>query len=209
MFVYYAIVLLLGWLILLLWPTRVINKKNRPKRKKGAVICCNHHTLFDPVIVGMHIPRRLRFVAKKEITKSLPGRFIIWSTGSFAVDRGQPNVGTLKKMIAVLKKGKVILLFPEGTRNRGDEGSLQELHNGAILLAVKARVPIVPMAMLRRPRVFRRNYFVYGEPLEYAELYEQKLTKEKLETATRLLAERMEELQRAEPRFPNKIIERK
>ena len=195
MFIYALLVLLVGPLILILWPTRVVHKKNRPM-KGGAVICCNHYMLFDPVIVGMHIiGRRLRFAAKIELSRNPIVRFIVWSTGSVFVDRGKPNIATLKKMIGVLKAGKVLLLFPEGHRNRnGEDGNLLALQNGAVMLSVKAGVPVVPAAFIRKPRAFRRNRLVYGEPLSFPELEGEVLTKEKLAAATERLAESMKGL---------------
>ncbi|MDR1092536.1 MAG: 1-acyl-sn-glycerol-3-phosphate acyltransferase [Clostridiales bacterium] len=194
---YFVFVVLIGPIVLLLWPTRVINKKNRPKR--GAVICCNHYSLPDPLIVGMHILRRLRYVIKKEFAKNIFGKFFVWGIGSVTVDRGKADLKALRKMLNLLKAGKALMMFPEGHRNRGGEdGGMLELRNGAVMLAAKTRVPIVPAAFLKKPRYFRRNYLAYGEPLEFPELYGVPLTKDKLDAASRRLAESMERLKKTE-----------
>jgi len=195
MILYYLLVLIIGIPLFIFWPAKVVNRKYRPKRGKGALICCNHLTLLDPLIVGMHIPRRLWFVAKKEYADSFFGKFMVRGSGSFPIDRGKPNLDTMKRMIAVLKKGKAILLFPEGTRNKGAEtDGLLALQNGAVMLSVKSQVPVYPVALLKRPRFLRFNKIIYGEPIEFTELYGEMLTREKLDAATQRLAESMEGL---------------
>ncbi|GHV01888.1 hypothetical protein FACS1894211_12390 [Clostridia bacterium] len=199
MFIYCMGVFLLSLPLWILWPLKVIDKKNLPKRGKGAIVCCNHHRFFDPMLIGVHSPRRLYFVAKKELMRRPLIRFVIWSTGSVSVDRGKTDLKALKRMLQLLKAGKPLLMFPEGHRNKdGENGELLALQHGAVMLAVKARVPIVPAAMLKRPRLFRRNYLVYGESIEFSELYGEILTKERLDGATQRLAERMEALKHTE-----------
>lgn len=189
-----AIILLLP--ILFLFPTKVINKKNRPKKKQGGILSCNHYTLVDPLVIGAHIlNRRLYFFSKKEFAQKNPiGRFLIWSLGSVAIDRENPEIGSLKKAISLMKKGKLLLVFPEGTRNKTGAEDMLKMKNGSVQMSIRSGTPIFPAVLYRKPKVFRKNYLIYGEPVSFEEFKGKPLTKETLEEGTLKLQASMDAL---------------
>jgi 1-acyl-sn-glycerol-3-phosphate acyltransferase len=82
--------------------------------------------------------------------------------GTFGVDRGNNDMGAIKNAMRVLKNGRKLLMFPEGTRvSEGEEGSAK---TGAVVLATKMNVPVIPMFIPRKKRLFRRTPVVVGEP---------------------------------------------
>ena len=94
-----------------------------------------------------------------------------------------------------LKNKKVLGIFPEGTRNKGeDTAQMQEAKSGAIVIASKAGVPIIPAAIYRRPKFFRQNKILIGEPFYVQGANPKKLTKEEIEENTTKLAEIMNNL---------------
>ena len=93
-----------------------------------------------------------------------------------------------------LKRGERLLLFPEGTRKDvSDEESLS-LKNGTAMFAVKSQVPVVPMWLLKKPKAFRRNVLLVGEPFVLDEFAGQKMSKELLEKASGIISQKMQSL---------------
>ena len=95
-----------------------------------------------------------------------------------------------KNSIKVLKNNKPLGIFPEGTRNKGNEESdMLEAKSGAIVFASKTGVPIIPMAIYRRPKLFRSNKILIGEPFYPTGANPSKLTKEEVDENTKKLVE--------------------
>ena len=105
-------------------------------------------------------------MAKKELfTPKIKG-FFIGHLGGYKVDRGGADLGAIKTSLKLLKNKKNLAIFPEGTRNKArDIDGLLEIHNGAVMIAQKAGVPIVPVVIEKRPKIFRRNRIIVGEPI--------------------------------------------
>lgn len=109
----------------------------------GYIVAANHASLLDPPIVGQFLPRQVSFFARKTLWK--PGIAAWWLTavGTIPVDRdGGASLDAVKRVLQALAEGKVVIVFPEGTRSAN--GELQPAKPGVGLLACKARVPVVP-----------------------------------------------------------------
>ena len=195
------IIYVLAWIpVRILFPLKVVGKKNLPK-SGGVVLCCNHFSNFDVILLQAGISRRMYYLVKKELMKN---KFFAWflrKMGAFSVDRGAGDLAATKFALGKLKQGKPMCLFPEGTRNKESE-ELQALKSGSVLFSAKTNSPLVPMMILKRPRVFSRNVLVIGEPVEFGFAVANKPSKEELEQATQTLAEKMTALQKENlPRF--------
>ena len=115
--------------------------------------------------------------------------------GGVAVDREKGDLSAIKNSLKILKQNKPLVIFPEGTRNKnGEEGSLGHLHSGAVVIASMAKVPIVPIVILKRPKAFRKNAIIIGEPFYAENETKTKLTKEEIDGFTALLGDKMHEL---------------
>ena len=124
----------------------------------GAVLACNHLSTWDPPIVGSVTPRRLEFMAKKELFISPFSRAVMRGLRAFPVDRQGQDIGAIKEALRRLAEGRVIGIFVQGTRNVGDAAAF----DGAAFLAQRAKVPIVPAAIWREGRSFHVRY---GSPI--------------------------------------------
>ena len=118
-------------------------------------------------------------MAKKELfDKKLKAKFIRW-LGGIPVDREKLDITTIKECFKTLKNGDILVVFPEGTRNKkADEIDLLPLKGGANLIAFKTNSKIVPVGMAKKYKVFRKNYMYVGEPYDYSSLKGQKLSAE-------------------------------
>jgi 1-acyl-sn-glycerol-3-phosphate acyltransferase len=150
---------------------KTFNAEVIPK-KTGALVVCNHRHNFDPFVATCSTFKiRFHYVAKKELFKNPIISFILNSAGVIPVDREGIDKNMIRKSVELLKKGKTILIFGEGTRNKSKNIDLLPLKNGFSFIAAKAKVPVIPMYMfgvnnmfkLSLPRKKIRVYF--GTPI--------------------------------------------
>lgn len=135
------------------------------------ILCSNHRSNYDPVILGASLGRDLKFMAKAELFKNPVLRFIIKLFGAFPVKRGKGDFEALKRAISILNEGNVLAMFPEGTRLKAG-GTPLRFKSGAALFAYQTHAPIVPVAIVTKGSVrpFKRIEVRVGKPLSYEEL---------------------------------------
>ncbi len=120
---------------------RVFDMENVPK-SGGVVLACNHQSFFDPLAATCAIHREGNFLARDTLFRNpLFGR-LIRSVNAFPVKRGKGDLGAIKEVLRRLKNGKMVLIFPEGTRTR--DGSIGAINPNSMAVAKKARVAVVP-----------------------------------------------------------------
>lgn len=128
------------------------------------VICANHSGFADPIWVFMLMGTRLppwTMARKSLFEKPVFGPFLA-SFRAFPVDRDNVDLAAIKKSLSVLKDGDKLLIFPEGTRVKGKKKS--EPKSGAVLLAQRAGVPLVPVYVTHNRKPFQPIKAVMGEP---------------------------------------------
>lgn len=171
-------------------PFRIIGRNKIPAG--AAIICANHSGASDPFYMAYAVPARdqLCLMAKQELFKNRILAFILYHIGTFPVNRGAADMTAMKRAMECLKSGKKLGIFPEGTRTSAD-GEVSP-KSGAIRLAEKMRVPIVPMYIPRKKKFFRINPIIVGEPIKIAG--ERRLTHEEQEQKAEELMARITEL---------------
>jgi 1-acyl-sn-glycerol-3-phosphate acyltransferase len=125
--------------------TRVAGRENVPAR--AVVFCANHQSNIDPPILFNALHRRLHVLFKKELTK-LPLLGKAFQVGGFVpIDRAsrEQSMAAIDQAAESLRQGNSFLTFPEGTRSR--TGALLPFKRGPFLMALKAQVPVVPVAV--------------------------------------------------------------
>ncbi len=129
----------------------------------GYMICSNHIHMFDPIFIGCFTDRQISFMGKKELfDKAIIGS-IFKKLGAFPVDRSKGDLGALKTAIEILSSNNVMAMFPEGTRSK--TGEIGEFKRGAALIASRADVPIVPVKIVGKYKLFGKMELRIGEPL--------------------------------------------
>ncbi len=120
----------------------------------GCVLASNHTTGPDFVILGYAAPRQVYFMAKAEIFYYQPWiTRLVATAGAFPVHRGMGDTGAMEQSIQLINAGKVLGMFPEGTRSRN--GQLQSGKTGVARIALAAGVPIVPAVVINSEPVLR------------------------------------------------------
>jgi 1-acyl-sn-glycerol-3-phosphate acyltransferase len=132
------------------------------------IVASNHGQYADPVLVCVAVPRRLQWMAKKQLFV-FPFRQFFHFIGSFPVDREGGGRGAIRAALAFLAEGWALGIFPEGT-HKGDE-STKAAKSGVVVLAVRSGAPVLPVYVGRLPgplaRLRGEKHHVYvGEPIE-------------------------------------------
>jgi len=143
----------------------VINKEYVPE-EGAALLCSNHVGALDMFFIGYKIKRLVHYMAKKELFKNpVIGAVIRW-LGAFPVNRGKGDVGAIKTVFKLLKEGKIVGIFPEGTRTGGKINANRKIKPGIAMLAIKSGVPIIPVAIKGSYRLFGKVKVIFGQPFK-------------------------------------------
>ena len=159
-------------LVALFLPWDVQGLENLPA-KGPVLVLMNHINFLDVIMPAFFLPRDVVMLSKIENFRTWGLGFFVWAYGALSVRRGEADMQAMRRSLAVLKKGQVLCIAPEGTRS-GD-GRLQRGHDGAAFVAMQADVPVVPFVSyghekflenLKRLRPTRLHIRV-GEPFRF------------------------------------------
>lgn len=188
---------ILCWLpVHILFPTRVIGKKNLIKKQR-MILSANHQTLNDAILVAIYLPLRFKYMAKAPLFNNKIFGWFLRKVGAYPVHAGQSDLTSVKKTLQYLKNDKAVCIFPEGTRLTSDEQN--QLHNGVVMFSLKTKSPIIPAMFMKKTLAFRTNTFVIGEAIrlyEMDEFQDKKLDKETLDRASTILRDAIYGLKR-------------
>lgn len=174
----YWIILPIVWVLArILWRIEVVGMEHYKAVHDGRafVIASNHIANLDPVFIAVAVVdwSRMCILAKEELFKN---PFIGWflrCMGAVAIDRGKGDTTTLEKVTSDCRKGRGVLIFPEGTRTKN--GKLGTLKSGAFVIAGAAGADMLPCRIIYstkdgRLHLFCRIRIVFGPAIPAAEL---------------------------------------
>lgn len=178
----------------IIFPTKVINKDKYFKEK--AIICSNHYASEDVLIIAQRfLWGQCRCVGKEELFKNKAIAWFLEKMGGISIKRGESDMTAYKKIVQVLRDGKQLLIFPEGTRNKEGTPEMLPFQQGASSFAIKSKSPIIPMVYHKPLKPFRRNYLMVGDPVDLSKFSELP-SHEAREKATEYLYEQMSNLKK-------------
>ena len=159
---YVTVVSILKPFMWLFFPHKVIGLENLPKGR--ALLCANHASGWDPVIIAVSMPARTRVAAmgKEELFKIPVVGWFIRKVGAFPVKRGSNDVAAMKESLKALNDEKYLMIFPEGTRV--DYPGQVEAKGGVAVLSTRTQSPIVPIYCGGKHKFLRRTTVVVGKP---------------------------------------------
>jgi 1-acyl-sn-glycerol-3-phosphate acyltransferase len=183
------------WIVFRPWSR---GRRNLPRR--GPVILASNHLSFSDHFFGpLPLPRKVVFLAKAEYftgkgVKGLASRAFFSGVGQIPIDRtgGEASERALRSGLRVLAEGRVLGIYPEGTRS--PDGRLYRGRTGVARLALESRAPVVPCAMMntfeflppgsRNPKFGVRPGVIFGQPMEFSRYYGREKDREALRAVT-------------------------
>ncbi|MEK6234091.1 MAG: 1-acyl-sn-glycerol-3-phosphate acyltransferase, partial [Planctomycetales bacterium] len=185
---------------------RCVRREVVPKTG-GGVIVANHQSHFDPVLIGLACDRPLTYLARESLFRFPPFRWLIRFYQAVPVRRDGLGLDGLREIIRRLKRGEIVVVFPEGTRT--PDGEVQEFQPGLMALVRKTKVPVIPVGFDGPYQIWSRNsrfprplgvvQMAFGEPLEpeeIAKFEERELMAELHDRVKKLHAEARDERNR-------------
>lgn len=149
-----------SWLILktIFSPVTVVGAENIPSAP--AVYAGNHQSALDIPLLYVNLPMQFRIIAKKELFRYPFMGWHLTRSGQIPIDEKnvRTNLRSLNRAVDTVKSGMPIVVFPEGGRSA--TGQINKFMSGAFYVAIKAGVPVVPMAIVGTYEALRMNTFV-------------------------------------------------
>ncbi|CAM3317096.1 MULTISPECIES: lysophospholipid acyltransferase family protein [Paenibacillus] len=155
----------------------------------GVLICSNHLSVRDPISVGIHVKRQVKFMAKAELFKIPVFGWLIDKLGAFPVKRGGVSKESIKTALTILRQGEVMGIFPEGTRNSDATAAKR----GAASFALRSGATVIPAAIIGDYKLFRKVKIIYGAPVDLSR-FEGDKSPEALDAATEIIMSKIHEM---------------
>lgn len=166
--IYWTMKVILFIPFIIFFPCRMVGKRNLPKGK--TIIVSNHKSNLDYVYIWNKIWRKQYVLSKDSLYKNPILRWFFRACCGIPVNREKVGLSTIKESLAVLKRDKILTIFPEGTRNKTKE-PLLDFKAGASVFAVKTNAPVVPMYIVKKGFIFKFNKILVGEPIYFDESF--------------------------------------
>ncbi|MBO5852921.1 MAG: 1-acyl-sn-glycerol-3-phosphate acyltransferase [Clostridia bacterium] len=154
---------------LIFQPVKVIGKENIPNQD-AFILCSNHTSMTDPFFTIAIFARQIYFMAKAELFKIGIFRAVLNAVGTFAVDRGKGDMSAINQAQNLIKEGKILGIYPEGTRHV--EGPPHKAKSGIAYIAMDTKADILPMSIYREGKynLFKKTTIRIGKLIKYDDL---------------------------------------
>lgn len=166
--------LILGLPFRLIYRIKIIGADNEPDGP--FIVSANHMSYADPFIEGVCLKTQITYIAKSSLERFRIIKWFFSTVGVIPIKREESDVAAIRKSVAALKGGKVIGIYPQGTRIPLKPPHKEDAMGGLGLLVSLAKCPVLPMAIVtraHRPRPFRKTLVVIGKPLSYETVTEE------------------------------------
>lgn len=182
----------LPWFFGLLMPVRIRRGKLMPEQG-GVILCSNHMSNTDPIRLAYSQKRQIFYMAKEELFRNRFIGAVMRALGAFSVSRGRSDKAAINLAQCHLREGDVVGVFIEGHRSR--DGGFLPPKSGAVMLAKKCNVPILPCCITpvgsTLPKLFRPCVVAYGKPIRPEELPIENGTPSEFRAASKLVMSRI------------------
>lgn len=142
------------------WRLRVYGRRNIPSTP-GLLVLSNHQSFLDLAFVTTAFNRPFTYIARSTLRDHWLYRILTWPFNVIHMDRDQPELGQVKTIIEYLRKGHMLLIFPEGTRT--STGRVGPLKMGFFIMAKRAGVPVIPVKLRGAFKIWPRTNLLPGQ----------------------------------------------
>ena len=143
--------------------------ENIPKGK-GYILAANHISMADVFAIAVPVKGQICYMGKEELFKFKPLKWLFTALGGFAVRRGKGDTDAIDKACEIVDSGKVLGIFPEGTRSK--TGELGKAKAGVALIAMQTKADILPVSIkysTGRFKLFCKATVRVGKLIPYTE----------------------------------------
>ena len=161
------------FVVLLLFQVRVHHQRRFPDHG-ASLICANHQSNLDPIVIGCASPRRINYLAKKSLFRTRIGNWVMRMVESIPIDREGVGIAGIKETLKRLKKKEPVVMFPEGQRTF--DGEMTPLMSGICVLIKRVPTDVIPVGIEGAFDCWPRQnpwprpgqiHVVVGEPIPY------------------------------------------
>jgi len=155
-----------------LYRLTVVNKELEPQ-EGPCIVCANHTSLSDVIVLSASMKRQVRYMAKKELFKIPLLSQLITALGAFPIDRKNRDVSALKRTLALLNEGEMVGIFPQGTRYPRVDPATTPVKPGVGMMAYRSKATILPAYIQtknNKTRLFKKTTVILGKPISFEEL---------------------------------------
>lgn len=192
---YRFIVTIIRPFVRVLYGLKVSGIENIPQ-SGGCIICPNHTSNADPVLLAITFRRQIYFMAKAELFKNRILGMLFKMVGAFPVERGKGDTSAIDTAEKVLDNGEQLGLFIEGTRSK--VGDFLRPKTGCAMIAYKTKVPIVPVCITGtnefKVKILNKNVITIGAPIYPDDLNITEGSGKEFREASRLIMQKIRDL---------------
>lgn len=164
--------IIFGFLFHTIFPLRFHNAQIVEEMQPPYIIMANHRSFADPMALAIKVKRyEIRFIGKRELAHGRLKSWLFSGLHMFLVSRHATDMAAMRQCMQTLKEGHILGIFPEGTRHQPE--MMQEVESGTAIIALRARVPLLPVYIDGKIRPFHITHIYYGKPMELDDLYAQ------------------------------------
>ena len=195
----YSVVLAVAQVLLkTILPVKYHGRENIDSLDAPYIMMGNHTTMLDPFMMAVAIPQyQIRFIGKKELWKIRPFAWFANSIRAIPVDRHNTDMEAMRACMRVTREGHVLGIFPEGTRHH--KGLMTELESGVAMIALRSKVPLVPVYIAGKLGLFRTLHVYVGQPIMMDDLRENGINTESCQALLGRITESYAYLDAARP----------
>lgn len=140
-------------------------EKYRGLLRGGAVVAANHRSFQDPFVVGVTFwYRRMFFLVAEIVMVGWLRRLLLKGVGAVEIDRNGADIEAVRKSVDILKRGHLLTVFPQGGISHTED--VAAIKSGAVLMALQAGVPIIPMHIFPAAHWYSRRRVVIGKTID-------------------------------------------
>lgn len=138
------------------------------------LICCNHQSYFDPLVLGITCPRPVNYLGRKSLLRFPIFGWFLRFNDTIPIDRDAHAFSGMKETLRRLKRGESVVMFPEGTRS--PDGEFKPLKLGFCALVRRSKSSLMPVGIDGAYQAYPRGqkiprlgkiHVVFGEPIPF------------------------------------------
>jgi len=153
-----------------LYRIEVTGLENEPD--ETYIVCANHSSFIDPALIACTLKKPVRFVARSTLARFKFMNWLFSKANVITIQRGKGDVSAVRAIIAAVKNGDCVGIFPQGTRKRRILPEPEQAEGGLGLIAASTQVPVLPVSIVTKllmPGIFRKTKLVVGKPIPASE----------------------------------------